>query len=275
MPVIGLGALFCILSAVVAPIIEVGRIARGRSSVASWLRVGRQFGLAVAMLAALAVTLHLVYALVAGIGFPELSPGDALVMPSVLIGTSVALLAAILTAAKGLQLAVHTRPGHLPPLALRTRTVPGRLFLQGAGVLVAVWFPLLGFGAAGLSTRSEGVVSRGPIPAVERAAGADVAGVVSPLERVFDSRRHEQVGEAGVVPTADANDASLPPPTSSEGQLVEQTPQNQAAPAGDTTENGGIPRTDGPTVSNDTGGSAQVTTTGGVAAPASPIGGEN
>jgi hypothetical protein len=161
LPVIGLGALFCILSGLAAPVIEVGRIARGQSSVPSWRRVGRQFGLAVAMIAALAVTLHLVYALVAGIGSPELSPGGTVAMPSVLLGMSVGLLAALLAGAKALQLAVRTRSAHPPPPAVRATVLPRRWLLQGAGILAAAWFPLLVFG---LSPLSEGMVSRARFP---------------------------------------------------------------------------------------------------------------
>ncbi|HEX2311087.1 MAG TPA: hypothetical protein VHH91_10240, partial [Vicinamibacterales bacterium] len=101
LPGIGLGALFCILSALAAPLVELARTARGQSGVANWGRVGRQFALAVAIIAAFDVTLWLVYALVAGIGFPELTPGGALALPSVLIGMSVGLLAALLAGAKG------------------------------------------------------------------------------------------------------------------------------------------------------------------------------
>lgn len=261
LPVIGLGALFCILSGLAAPVIEVGRIARGQSSFPSWRRVGRQFGLAVAMIAALAVTLHLVYALVAGIGSPELSPGGTVAMPSVLVGMSVGLLAALLAGAKGLQLAVRTRSAHPPPPAVRATVLPRRWLLQGAGILAAAWFPLLVFG---LSPLSEGIVSRGAVPAVERPATADVAEVVSPRKRVFDSPGREPAREAGVVPIADGNDGSPPAQSTGGEELVEQAPEYEAAPGNDTTGNGGVPS--GVAVSHDTGGNGSVPSTGGVAA---------
>jgi hypothetical protein len=264
LPVIGLGALFCVLSALAAPIIEVGRIAQGHSSVASWLRVGRQFALAVAMIAALAVTLHFVYALVAWIGSPELSPSGALAMPSVLLGMSVGLLAALLAAAKGLQLAVRIRSVHLPPPAVRARVLPRRLLLQGAGILAAAWFPLLGFG---LSPLSDGVVSRGPVPAVERPAVADVAGVVSPRKRVFDVPGHEPAPEAGAVPMVDGDDGSSAAPSSSGEEFVVQAPEHEAASEGDTGGSGGVTSTGGLAVSRDTAVNSQVLGTGGVVAP--------
>lgn len=277
LPGIGLGALFCILSALAAPLVELARTASGQSGVANWGRVGSQFALAVAIIAAFDVTLWLVYALVAGIGFPELTPGGALALPSVLIGMSVGLLAALLAGAKGMELAVPIRSRHLPPLPVRTKVRPRRLLLQGAGVLVAAWLPLLGFGAAGLSPLSDGVVSR-PAPAVERSAGADVAGAVSARKRSVDSTGDESAPEASVVPLADGSDGSTPasssggegdgavgPPSLPGNELVEQTLE-QEAPEGGTGGNGRLPGTGGVAVS-DTAGSGRVPTTGGVAAP--------
>jgi hypothetical protein len=277
LPVIGLGALFCILSALVAPVVELGRAARGRTSVANWLHLGRQFALAVAMIAAFDVTLRLVYALVAGVGVPELTPGGALAIPSVTIGMSVGLLAALLAGAKAMELALRTRSAHLPPLPVPASVHPRRLLLQGAGVLVAAWFPLLGFGVAGFSSLSDGVVTR-PEQAVERSAGADVAGAVSTRKRGVDSTGDEQVSEASVGPLADGSDGSSPassggeeggavgPPSLPGNELVEQVPAYQA-PEGDTGGTGGDPGTGGVAVSGDTGGNGRVPTTGGVAAP--------
>jgi hypothetical protein len=277
LPGIGLGALFCILSALAAPLVELARTARGQSGVANWGRVGRQFALAVAIIAAFDVTLWLVYALVAGIGFPELTPGGALALPSVLIGMSVGLLAALLAGAKGMELAVPIRSGHLPPPPVRAKVLPRRLLLQGAGVLIAAWFPLLGFGVAGLSPLSDGVVSR-PAPAVERSAGADVAGGVSARKRGVDFTGDEPVPEASVAPLGDRSDGSTPasssgaegvgavvPPSLPGNELVEQAPE-QEAPEGDTGGNGRVPGTGGVAIS-DTGGNGRVPTTGGVAAP--------
>jgi hypothetical protein len=174
-----------------------------------------------------------------------------------------------------MELAVPIRSGHLPPVPVRAKLLPRRLLLQGAGVLVAAWFPLLGFGAAGLSTLSDGVVSR-PGPAVERGAGADVAGAVSARKRSVDATGDEPVPEASVAPLADGSDGS----TASSGgegggavvspslpgtELVEQAPE-QEAPEGDTGGTGRVPGTGGVAVS-DTGGNGRVPTTGGVAAP--------
>lgn len=53
LPGLGLGGLFFILSALALPLFELARTARGESSAQSWLAVARQFGLAVAMIAAI------------------------------------------------------------------------------------------------------------------------------------------------------------------------------------------------------------------------------
>ena len=279
LPGIGLGALFCILSALAAPIVELGRAARAETSVASWLRVGRQFSLAVAMIVAFDVTLWLVYALVAGIGFPELSPGGALALPSVLIGMSVGLLAALLAGAKMMELAVPTRSGHLPPPEVRARVFPRRLLLQGAGALAAACFALLGLGAGGLSPLSDRVIARGAAPGV----GAP-APVLASRKPAVDSPGDEPVPEASVAPIADGNDRSSPASSSGgEGdgavgspslpgdELVEQAPGDEAAPESDTGGNGRVPTTGGVAVAvapeSDTGGSGPAPGTGGVAAP--------
>jgi len=174
------------------------------------------------------------------------------------------------------QLALRTRSAHLPPLQVRARVHPQRLLLQGAGVLAAAWFSVLGFGAAGLSPLSDGVVSRGPAPAVERSAGTDVAGAVSARKRGVDSTGDEQVSEAIVATLADGSDGSSPPSSSGgEGdgavgppslpgsELVEQAPEYEA-PEGDTGGNGRVPGTGGVAVSGDTGGNGRVPGTGGV-----------
>ena len=130
------------------------------------------------------------------------------------------------------QLALRTRSAHLPPLPVRAKVLPRRLLLQGAGVLVAAWFPLLGFGVAGLSPLSDGVVSR-PAPPVERSAGADVAGAVSARKRGVDSTSDEPVPEASVAPLADGSAAG--PPSLPGSELANRRPSRRrlkATPAG-------------------------------------------
>jgi hypothetical protein len=58
LPGLGLGGLFFILLALLAPFVELIRTTRGRSSVAAWRVVGRQFALALTMVAAVELTLR-------------------------------------------------------------------------------------------------------------------------------------------------------------------------------------------------------------------------
>jgi hypothetical protein len=84
LPGLGLGGLFFVLSALVAPVVELRRTAQGRSSRAAWRQVGRQFALAVVMVAVVAP-------------FVPWAP----------VGITTALLVAVLLAAKGAQLALR------------------------------------------------------------------------------------------------------------------------------------------------------------------------
>jgi hypothetical protein len=99
LPGLGLGGLFFVISALVAPVVELHRTAQGRSSLAAWRQVGRQFAIAVVIVAVVAP-----------------------LVPLTPIGITTALLAAILLAAKaaqlGLRAAVRVR-------ALRSRTREG------------------------------------------------------------------------------------------------------------------------------------------------------
>ena len=278
LPGIGLGAL-SILSALAAPLVELARTASGperRGQLGPrWEAVRARCG------DHRRVRCHAMARLRARRRdrVSRIDSGGALALPSVLIGMSVGLLAALLAGAKGMELAVPIRSGHLPPVPVRAKLLPRRLLLQGAGVLVAAWFPLLGFGAAGLSTLSDGVVSR-PGPAVERGAGADVAGAVSARKRSVDATGDEPVPEASVAPLADGSDGSSPasssdgegagavgPPSLPGTELVEQAPE-QEAPEGDTGGTGRVPGTGGVAVS-DTGGNGRVPTTGGAPPPPS------
>ena len=96
MPGLGLGGLFFILSALFAPVVELRRTAQGQSSAAAWRQVGRQFAVAVVMVAVVAP-------------FVPWAP----------VGITMALLVTVLLAAKGAQLALR---GVRAVRAWRTRT---------------------------------------------------------------------------------------------------------------------------------------------------------
>jgi hypothetical protein len=117
LPGLGLGGLFFILSALAAPLVELVRTARGRSSLARWRRLGRQFALALAMIVAVDVTLRLAFGLVSLVGGGEPpSIGGLTVLPGVPIAITTGLLATVLATAKGMELATRVRSGGMRPL---------------------------------------------------------------------------------------------------------------------------------------------------------------
>lgn len=110
LPGLGLGGLFFILSALIAPLFELWRLARGRSSIAAWRAVGRQLGQAAAMIAAIYLSLRLVYLAISTVGLgsaPALATGVAL--PLATVGTTTALMVAVLAAAKLAELTTRLR----------------------------------------------------------------------------------------------------------------------------------------------------------------------
>jgi hypothetical protein len=107
LPGLGLGGLFFILSALLAPAVELVRTARGRSSAEAWLGVARNFSLAVVMIVAIEFTLRLVGWISHTAGAAQAEPAShLLVLPLLPVGITLGLLAAVLAGAKLLQLAV-------------------------------------------------------------------------------------------------------------------------------------------------------------------------
>ena len=112
LPGIGLGGLFFILSALLAPLVEIVRTLRGTSSVDAWIGVTRNFALAAVMIVAIEVTLRLAQVAITGAGVTEAGEGGgALAMPLIPIGITAALLTAVLFGAKLMQLASARRRG--------------------------------------------------------------------------------------------------------------------------------------------------------------------
>lgn len=101
LPGLGLGGLFFVVSAVLAPIFELPRLVRGRSSAAAWRQIGRQLVLAVAMIVAVDLALR---ALLLASGRDA---SGALAIPIGPFSVTVGLLAAVLVAAKGAELCVR------------------------------------------------------------------------------------------------------------------------------------------------------------------------
>jgi hypothetical protein len=189
LPGLGLGGLFFILLALLAPLVELIRTARGRSSVAAWQAVGRQFALAVTMVAAVELTLRLLFALTDATGLSgPLSDRSPTVLALRPIGITLGLLACVLVAAKAMQAIATIRTRGWPPVpALRALYCRPRLLGQlGALTAVCLTLPLVApaelahapaGGKAPATVRTPGPVARTPSEAtgiqadVERGSG--------------------------------------------------------------------------------------------------------
>lgn len=132
LPGLGLGGLFFIFSALLAPFIELWRTLRGRSGIAAWRGIGRQFAQAVVMIVGIDLSIRLVYLGLSAVGLGEAQPAEArTVLPLTLIGITSALLVAVMGIAK------------LADLAVRARNAERRLRALPIGAIVAlVWFAL-------------------------------------------------------------------------------------------------------------------------------------
>jgi hypothetical protein len=144
LPGLGLGGLFFVLLALLAPFVELVRTTRGRSSVTAWRAVGREFALALTMIAAVALTLRLLYALAdaAGLAGPH-SDRSPTVLALGPIGIMLGLLACVLAAAKAMQLIATIRTRRRRPLpALRALCCRPRSIGQ-LSALTAIFSTLL------------------------------------------------------------------------------------------------------------------------------------
>ncbi|HKO39361.1 MAG TPA: hypothetical protein VJU14_13435, partial [Solirubrobacterales bacterium] len=152
LPGLGLGGLFFIFSALLAPFPELWRTVRGRSDLASWKAIGRQLAQALAMVAAIDLTLRLTYLVLSAVGAGDPpAADDATVLPLDLIGITTGLLVLVLCGAKLAELTLRLRGGGLPrvPEAM-PRVAPFRAVTFAAVAMVA-WIGLLAVGASDLS----------------------------------------------------------------------------------------------------------------------------
>lgn len=151
LPGLGLGGLFFIFSALLAPLPELWKTLRGRSSVAAWRLVGRQFAQAVTMIVAIDLTIRLVYLGLSATGLGGTPPaGIGTVLPLTLIGITSVFLVAVIAMAKLAELGIRIRAAQLrrAPEALPLPT-PMRTF--ATGIVTLVWFALLAGGASELN----------------------------------------------------------------------------------------------------------------------------
>jgi hypothetical protein len=192
--------LFFIISALLAPIGELIRSARGQSSRAAWADVGRQFTLAVSMIIAVDLTIRVAYVLLAAADLGDAPAGSLTALPLLPIGITAALLAVVLAGAKGMQLASRLPTG--PPAVPRAWPSRPRLLI-GTGAVFAVWFALLFLGASQLSTLS------GQRNGDEREAPPE-AGVVAKSERSPGNPAAVDSGPGPISTTSAPNSAADP-----------------------------------------------------------------
>jgi hypothetical protein len=152
LPGLGLGGLFFIFSALLAPFRQLLRTFRGQSRAGDWAMIGRQFAQATAMVAAIDLALRLAYLGIAAAGLGNTpSAVSATVIPLTLIGITSVLLVGVLATAKVADIAVRLRAAELPPVPdVLPRAAPLRT-LALSSVVALAWLALLVAGASELS----------------------------------------------------------------------------------------------------------------------------
>lgn len=179
-PGLGLGGLFFILTALLAPAIELARTIRGRSSAAAWVTVGRQFAIAVTMIVAIELTVRGGLALAAIAGAEGARGGRGVTaLPVAPLAITAALLAGLIATAKACQLAVRAFERGLTARALAALAARPRLRVRGvtaagsACLLLLVGAPELGpvsTGSGALRDPGQGEGSSGAAERVKRNA---------------------------------------------------------------------------------------------------------
>jgi hypothetical protein len=144
LPGLGVGGLFFILTALLAPAIELVRTARGQSSLEAWHSVGRQFAIAVVMIIAVEFTIRGALLAVSLAGSGEGASDRGLtVLPLVPLAITGASLAVVLAGVKALEMCLRLRERGLPRLSISAAGSLGQRIVPGAGALaaacVAIW----------------------------------------------------------------------------------------------------------------------------------------
>jgi hypothetical protein len=185
LPGLGLGGLFFIFSALLAPLPELWKTLRGRSGVAAWRLVGRQFAQAVTMIVAIDLTIRLVYLALSATGLGNAPRADTgTVLPLTLIGITSVLLVAVIGMAKLAELGLRIRTAELPrvPETLPL-PMPLRTFAIG-GVVTLAWFALLAGGASELSPLVKPGEERTAKQRVDRAQESPSSPVSRPVRQL-------------------------------------------------------------------------------------------
>jgi hypothetical protein len=233
LPGLGLGGLFFILSALLAPFLELGRTLRGRGNRAAWRPIGRQFAQAVTMILAVDLALRMIYAMLGATGLGDPPPLDsATVLPLLPIGITAGLLAGLLSAAKAAHVVQQSRQAGLPALPVtQPRPDPLRALAVG-GTAAAAFFGLLVFGASDLSPLSErSGAGRSPTPVLGATppAGRAEAAAAEPSPPVAVVKAAARLGADDRAVVAPPNggrpeDANQPPVAESKAGLDSAAP---------------------------------------------------
>jgi len=100
LPGLGLGGLFAVISALLAPLFELSRMRRGESSPDRWRQIWRQFFVAIAMVAVLNLTMLGALHLASALGLIATAPSGILAIPLAPVGITAGLLSVVLLGAK-------------------------------------------------------------------------------------------------------------------------------------------------------------------------------
>jgi hypothetical protein len=268
LPGLGLGGLFFIFSALLAPFRQLLQTFRGQSRAGDWAMIGRQFAQATVMVAAIDLALRLTYLGIAAAGLGNApSAVSATVIPLTLIGITSALLVGVLATAKFAEIAVRLRAAELPRVPdVLPRATPLRT-LALSSVVALAWLALLVAGASELSPlespRGEGTTTKqrahdaqDPKSNLARSEGRPqteaFSGPASASPSTFDAGQpvaesgHEpNSSEPGIVQPA----VSTPAPPSAAPTHQEQT-SPAAPPAGDPSAPPVSPGSEPPSVAN-------------------------
>ena len=239
LPGLGLGGLFFILSALLAPFIEIGRMAIGRRRVVDWPQVWRQFAMALAMIFAVDLTLRAIYGVSHLLGLGDTPRLDVItVIPLIPVAITGCLLAAVLLTAKAVDVATPVLRGvpRLGAFPSRSRVI------AGTAVVGAIWFALLLSGAndltelPGRQSDPGSDKSAQPLAAGPDDAGASVAVAAAPGESaagVSGDTVTEPATETSTTTPGDRSGASNPGPAQADGDAGATAPADPApAPPG-------------------------------------------
>jgi hypothetical protein len=219
LPGLGLGGLFFIVSALLAPFGQLWRTVRGRDLPGEWRVVGRQFAQAATMVIAIDLTLRLVYLALAGVGVGgSRSAVSATVLPLTLIGITSGLLGVVLVLAKlgevWERLAGDDRP-RIPSALPRLHR--GRALAYGT-VAAAAWIVLLSVGAAELSPLSQSPTHPAPTKQLDATVERQPAAPPARVQRDLPSR----VADDGAREATEWASNRSPPEVAAGGDAVSQ-----------------------------------------------------